>query len=159
MYKFDIKGSDGHMVNPIFLKNVQWQRHPRRWGIAESRKSCMQMVFRSIPWTLNYNHCQLCLICHYEKLQFRSTWPKKIIFTRGSCCIGNFACGIIQICDLTVRGSTSGHNCISFTQIIIFIGLTAALNSQNNFCKDSVMNLYLLNKDVDPPAPLTVKTK
>ena len=45
------------------------------------------------------------------------------------------------------------HNFISFTRTMIFIGLTAALNSQNNFCNDSNMNLYFLSRNVDPPPP------
>ena len=31
----DIKGSDGTMLNPIFWKKVQEQKHPGRWGIVE----------------------------------------------------------------------------------------------------------------------------
>ena len=31
----DIKGSDGTMLNPIFWKKVQGQKHPGRWGIVE----------------------------------------------------------------------------------------------------------------------------
>ena len=31
----DIKGSDGTMLNPIFWKKVQGQKHPGRWGILE----------------------------------------------------------------------------------------------------------------------------
>ena len=30
----DITGSDGTMLNPIFWKKVQRQKHPRRWGIV-----------------------------------------------------------------------------------------------------------------------------
>ena len=33
----DTKGSDGSMLNPIFLKKVQGQKHPGRWEIAEPK--------------------------------------------------------------------------------------------------------------------------
>ena len=31
----DIKGSDGTMLNPIFWKKVQGQKHPGRWGFVK----------------------------------------------------------------------------------------------------------------------------
>ena len=31
----DTKGSDGTMLNPIFWKKVQGQKHRGRWGIVE----------------------------------------------------------------------------------------------------------------------------
>ena len=31
----DIKGSDGNMLNLIFWKKVQGQKHPGRWGLVE----------------------------------------------------------------------------------------------------------------------------
>ena len=36
VYRCDIKESDG-MLNPIFWKKVQGQKHPRRWKITERK--------------------------------------------------------------------------------------------------------------------------
>ena len=32
--RYDIEGSDGIMLNPIYWKKVQGQKHPGRWGIV-----------------------------------------------------------------------------------------------------------------------------
>ena len=41
----DIKGSDGTMLNPIFWKKVQGQKHPSRWGIVEHQTPSIKVLF------------------------------------------------------------------------------------------------------------------
>ena len=43
----DIKGSDGTMLNPIFWKNVQRQKHPGRWEIAEHQIPNIKKLFKT----------------------------------------------------------------------------------------------------------------
>ena len=43
----DIKGSDGTMLNPIFWKKVQGQKHPGRWGIVEHQKPRIKVLFKT----------------------------------------------------------------------------------------------------------------
>ena len=42
----DIKGSDGTVLNPIFWKKVQAQKHPGRWGIVEHQIPSIKVLFR-----------------------------------------------------------------------------------------------------------------
>ena len=43
----DIKGSDGTMLNPIFWKEVQGQKLPGRWEIAERQIPSVKMLFKT----------------------------------------------------------------------------------------------------------------
>ena len=43
----DIKGSDGTMLNPIFWKKVQGQKHPGRWGIVEHQIPNIKVLFKT----------------------------------------------------------------------------------------------------------------
>ena len=43
----DRKGSDGSMMNPIFWKKVQGQKHPGRWDIAERQIPGVKMLFET----------------------------------------------------------------------------------------------------------------
>ena len=43
----DIKGSDGTMLNPIFWKKVQGQKHPGRWGIVEHQIPSIKVLFKT----------------------------------------------------------------------------------------------------------------
>ena len=43
----DIKGSDGTMLNPIFWKKVQGQKHHGRWEIAERQIPSVKMLFKT----------------------------------------------------------------------------------------------------------------
>ena len=43
----DIKGSDGTMLNPIFWKKVQGQKHLGRWEIAECKIPSVKMFFKT----------------------------------------------------------------------------------------------------------------
>ena len=43
----DIKGSDGTMLNPIFWKKVQGQKHPGRWRIVEHQIPSIKVLFKT----------------------------------------------------------------------------------------------------------------
>ena len=43
----DIKGSDGTMLNPIFWKKVQGQKHPGRCGIVEHQIPSIKVLFKT----------------------------------------------------------------------------------------------------------------
>ena len=43
----DIKGSDGTMLNPIFWKKVQGQKHPGRWEILEHQIPSIKVLFKT----------------------------------------------------------------------------------------------------------------
>ena len=43
----DIKGSDGTMLNPIFWKKVQGQKHSGRWGIVEHKIPSIKVLFKT----------------------------------------------------------------------------------------------------------------
>ena len=43
----DIKGSDGTMLNSIFWKKVQGQKHPGRWEIAEHQMTSTKVLFKT----------------------------------------------------------------------------------------------------------------
>ena len=41
----DIKGSVSTVLNPIFSKKVQGQKHPRMWGIVEHQIPSIKILF------------------------------------------------------------------------------------------------------------------
>ena len=41
------KGSDGTMLNAIFWKKVQGQKHPGRWGIVEHQIPSIKVLFKT----------------------------------------------------------------------------------------------------------------
>ena len=43
----DIKGSVSTVLNPIFSKKVQGQKHPGRWGIVEHQIPSIKMLFKT----------------------------------------------------------------------------------------------------------------
>ena len=43
----DITGSDGTMLNPIFWKKVQGQKHPGRWGNVEHQIPSIKVLFKT----------------------------------------------------------------------------------------------------------------
>ena len=55
----DIKGSDDSMLNQIFLKKVQGQKHPRRWEIAEYKIPSVKMLLDTN--TNGHKHLSICL--------------------------------------------------------------------------------------------------
>ena len=42
-----MKGSDGTMLNPIFWKKIQAQKHPGRWGIVEHQIPSIKVLFKT----------------------------------------------------------------------------------------------------------------
>ena len=48
-------GSDGTMLNPIFWKKVQEQKHPGRWEIAERKIPCVKMAYYFSSRTIIYS--------------------------------------------------------------------------------------------------------
>ena len=50
----DIKGSDGAMLNPIFWKKVQRQKHPGKWEIAERQIPSVNTLIKTN--TKGHNH-------------------------------------------------------------------------------------------------------
>ena len=62
----DIKGSDGTLLNPIFWKKAQGQKHPGRWEIAERQIPSVKMLFKTKPNVIELMfrfQCQFCLFC------------------------------------------------------------------------------------------------
>ena len=45
----DIKGSVGTVLNPIFSKKFQGQKHPGRWGIVEHQIPSIKYCLKQIP--------------------------------------------------------------------------------------------------------------
>ena len=43
----DIKGSVSTVLNPIFSKKVQGQKHPGRWGIVEHQIPSIKVLFKT----------------------------------------------------------------------------------------------------------------
>ena len=43
----DIKASNSTVLNPIFWKKVQGQKHPRRWGIVEHQIPSNKVLFKT----------------------------------------------------------------------------------------------------------------
>ena len=43
----DIQGSDGTMLNPIFCKKVQGQKHPGRWEIVDHQIPSIKVLFKT----------------------------------------------------------------------------------------------------------------
>ena len=43
----DIQGSDGTMLNSIFWKKIQGQKHPGRWGIVEHQIPSIKVLFKT----------------------------------------------------------------------------------------------------------------
>ena len=76
----DIKGSDGTMLNPIFWKKVQGQKHPRRWEIAERQIPSIKMLFKTN--TKGHKHPSIRLLIIEQDTISKS---KKII-SRNHCC-------------------------------------------------------------------------
>ena len=61
----DIKGSDGTMLNPIFWKKVQGQKHPGRWGIVKHQIPSIKVLFKTnaksyiSTWICNHMPCKM----------------------------------------------------------------------------------------------------
>ena len=58
----DIKGSVSTMLNPIFSKKVQGQKHPGRWGIVEHQIPSIKVLFKT--YTYLWRRCYKLLSFH-----------------------------------------------------------------------------------------------
>ena len=58
--RFDVKGSDGTMLNPIFWKKVGGQKYPRRWEIAEHQTPSIKVLFKTN--TKSHEHLSIGLL-------------------------------------------------------------------------------------------------
>ena len=67
-----IKGSDGTMLNPIFWKKVQGQKHPGRWGIIECQILSIKVLFKTI--TKSHKHPSIRLFIWVQETNDK---PKK----------------------------------------------------------------------------------
>ena len=79
-YRCDIKGSDSTMLNPIFWKKVQGQKHPGRWGIVEHQIPSIKVLFKTN--TKGHMHPSIRLLSK-RKTQLVNQRKQKVISRRG----------------------------------------------------------------------------
>ena len=77
----DIKGSDGTMLNPIFSKKVQGQKHPGRWGIVEHQIPSIKVLFKTN--TKGHKHPSIRLLSK-NKTQLINQRKQKLAFSPGT---------------------------------------------------------------------------
>ena len=77
----DIKGPDGSMLNPIFLKKVQEQNHPGRWGIVEHQIHSIKMLFKTN--TKGHKHPSIRLLSK-SKRPLVNQRKQKVAFSPGT---------------------------------------------------------------------------
>ena len=77
----DIKGSDSTMLNPIFWKKVQGQKHPRRWGIVEYQ--IPGIIVLSKTNTKGHKHPGIGLLSK-SKTQWVNQRKQKVTFSPGT---------------------------------------------------------------------------
>ena len=78
----DIKGSDGTMLNPIFWKKVQGQKHPGRWGIVEHQIPSINVLFKTN--TKSHKHPGIKLLSSESKTQLVNQRKQKVAFNPGT---------------------------------------------------------------------------
>ena len=78
----DIKGSDGTMLNPIFWKKVQGQKHPGRWGIVEHQIPSIKVLFKTN--TKSHKHPGIKLLSSESKTQLVNQRKQKVAFNQGT---------------------------------------------------------------------------
>ena len=78
----DIKGSDGTMLNPIFWKKVQGQKHPGRWGIVEHQIPSIKVLFKIN--TKSHKHPGIKLLSSESKTQLVNQRKQKVAFNPGT---------------------------------------------------------------------------
>ena len=78
----DIKGSDGTMLNPIFGKKVQGQKHPGRWGIVEHPIPSTKVLFKTN--TKSHKHPGIRLYSSESKTQLVNQRKQKVAFNPGT---------------------------------------------------------------------------
>ena len=69
------------MLNPIFSKKVQGQKHPRRWGIAEHQILSIKVLFKTN--TKGHKHPSIRLLSK-RKTQLVNQRKQKMAFSPGT---------------------------------------------------------------------------
>ena len=77
----DIKESDGTMLNPIFWKKVQGQKHPGRWGIVEHQIPSIKVLFKTN--IKSHKHSSIRLLSESKTLLVKQR-KQKVAFNPGT---------------------------------------------------------------------------
>ena len=77
----DIKGSVSTVLNPIFSKKVQGQKHPGRWGIVEHQIPSIKMLFKTN--TNGHKHPSIRFLSK-SKTQLVNQKKQKVAFSPGT---------------------------------------------------------------------------
>ena len=77
----DIKGSVSTVLNPIFSKKVQGQKHPGRWGIVEHQIPSIKVLFKTN--TKGHKHPSIRLLSK-SKTQLVNQRKQKMAFSPGT---------------------------------------------------------------------------
>ena len=77
----DIKVSVSTVLNPIFSKKVQGQKHPGRWGIVEHQIPSIKVLFKTN--TKGHKHPSIRLISK-SKTQLVNQRKQKVAFSPGT---------------------------------------------------------------------------
>ena len=78
----DIKGSDGTMLNPIFWKKVQGQKHSGRWGGVEHQIPSTKVLFKINA--KSHKHPGIKLLSSESKTQLINQRKQKVAFNPGT---------------------------------------------------------------------------
>ena len=79
--RYDIKGSVSTVLNPIFSKKVQVQKHPGRWGIVEHKIPSIKVLFKTN--TKGHKHPSIRLVSK-SKTQLVNQRKQKVAFSPGT---------------------------------------------------------------------------
>ena len=106
----DIKGSVSTVLNPIFSKKVQGQKHPGRWGIVEHQIPSIKMLFKTN--TKGHKHPSIRFLSK-SKTQLVNQRKQKVAFSPGtahSLEIGRskYSAGELSSCHRLCRGLSTG---------------------------------------------------
>ena len=77
----DIKGSVSTVMNPIFWKKVQGQKHPGRWGIVEHQIPSIKVLFKTN--TKGHKHRSIRLLSK-SKTELVNQRKQKVAFSPGT---------------------------------------------------------------------------
>ena len=77
----DIKGSVSTVLNPIFSKNVQGQKHPGRWGIVEHQIPSIKVLLKTNA--KGHKHPSIRLLSK-SKTQLVNQRKQKVAFSPGT---------------------------------------------------------------------------
>ena len=76
-----MKGSVSTVLNPIFWKKVQGQKHPGRWGIVEHQIPSIKVLFKTN--TKGHKHPSIRLLSK-SKIQLVNQRKQKVAFSPGT---------------------------------------------------------------------------